>query len=167
MKPDQSFGHRQLIEQAVDPLPDAGGLFIRLDVDVGGPVAHGMDDQRIDEGRHRDLVHHVRQILGGESRPAGHLAIRLEVEQPLNRLRSNPIEALDPDPDLLFTRRHRLDLAAKHELQLVPALRVRRISHRQVQAVTLDPKGQDQVMEGEPGRHLRQRLRLHQHILES
>ena len=52
-------GQRQdLLERAVDPVADPDARFGRLDVDVGGPVAHGLREDAAHDLDDRRIVGH-------------------------------------------------------------------------------------------------------------
>ena len=144
-------GH-DVVEDAVDAVPDAEFLFVRLDVDVARALLNGrhqhdvheLDDRRFAalllERLGADLLHvledldvvgagdrHLLDRLGGHLERAG---ARRVTRAGRRRRLAERVVARDRVADRRLGRHDRLDVVARHELDVVHGEHVGGVGHR-------------------------------------
>ena len=111
-QPDAHGGRERqhLLEGAVDPVTDPDAQFGRLDVHVGGPVAHGLGQDASDDLDDRCIVRHDvrRQGRGVEAASPGALD-GLEGLDEMVEAAEGPVVVLNGAPDFGQRREHRAD----------------------------------------------------------
>jgi hypothetical protein len=118
-----------LHERPVDPVADPYLLLVRLDVDVGGPLQHGVGEEAVDELHHRRLLDLLLQrrdrdvvlLVLGELHVVGR-QVRQDLRHPLVR---GVVVLLQVLPEGELPGHHGLDLGAGDELEDVDGRQVR------------------------------------------
>ena len=134
------FGMRcDLVQDAVDPEADDERVLLRLEVDVGGAVLGGLEDQRVDEPDERrvgDAVVGLEVVLFllGDLLELGFV---LEHRARAERF-GRPDEAADLRLDVLRRRDRQLELVARRQAELVDRVHVLRVGDRDQELVAFD-----------------------------
>lgn len=161
-----------MTQHAVDAVAKAQPLLLGLDVDVGGPRADRIGEDRVHQLHERSalarvgdvlLVHRVDLgALGDHRELVGQVDV-LELRE--GRLLLGRVEALQRQNDLGLRRHDRLDLEPRRKSDGVGRDHVGRVGHDQVQVAPLDEPRQAHVLHREVSRDAAQDLArdVHRH----